>query len=120
VSAPTLGESPSDVAAASDAVALPLTMLVRRFPPSAAWPGVVLLEVRVDGDGRVSDATVLRSAPPFDAPARAAVKNWRFRPARVREKPASTFVDVLFGFPRPVTSAFRGHDRARSTTEAEP
>jgi TonB family protein len=120
IHAPTFGESPKDVATASEAIAVPLVMSVPPFPPSAAWPGVVLVEVRMDDNGGVSDATVLRSAPPFDDAARAVIKTWKFRPARVREKLASTFVYVLFGFPTPVTSALEDPDNGRRKTEAEP
>ena len=102
LNAPTLGETPRDAAAASEESAFPLKMAVPPFPPSAAGSGVVLLEARVDRDGGVAEARVIRSAPPFDDAARAALKEWRFRPARVRGMPASTFVYVLFGFPVPV------------------
>lgn len=107
MNAPTLGERPREVAAPSDEIAFPLKVVVPPFPPSTAGSGVVLLEARVDRGGGVADATVLRSAPPFDDAALETLKAWRFRPAHVRGAAASTFVYVLFGFPVPVASAPR-------------
>lgn len=103
LNAPTLGEPPRDVAAASDDVALPLTISAPPFPPSAAGSGVVLLEARVDSSGSVSETRVVHSAPPFEAAAQAALSQWRFRPARVHDVLVPTFVYVLFGFPLPVS-----------------
>jgi len=102
---PTLGEMPKDVASGSEETPFPLTTTVPPFPPLARGSGVVLLEVNVDRGGAVEDATVIRSAPPFDEPARAAVRQWRFRPARVGGAPVSTLAYVVFGFPQPVVGA---------------
>lgn len=98
----TLGEAPRDVASASDETALPLTTTMPPFPPLAYSSGVVLLEARVDRDGAVADATVIRSAPPFDGAAQAALRQWSFRPAHVRGRAVSTYAYILFGFPVPV------------------
>lgn len=67
-------------------------VLVRRVPP--VYPeearrrdveGLVLLEAVLDRDGRVEpDVKVLRSIPLLDAEAIAAVRQWRFSPARAR------------------------------------
>jgi TonB family protein len=104
MNAPALGELPRDVARASEEDAFPLAISIPTFPPTAAGSGVVLLEARVNRAGEVDQVAVRRSAPPFDAAARAALKEWKFRPARVRAKPVSTFAYVVFGFPVPVGS----------------
>jgi hypothetical protein len=70
---PTLGQPPREVTAASDEIAFPLTISMPPFPPSPAGSGLVLLEARVDGNGRVAETAVIHSAPPFDAAARAAL-----------------------------------------------
>jgi len=45
--------------------------------------GLVLLEAVLDAEGRVAhDIAVLRSVPDLDAAAVAALRRWRFRPAR--------------------------------------
>jgi len=105
LNAPTLGETPKNVASGSEETPFPLTTTLPPFPPLARGSGVVLLEVKVDRGGAVEDATVIGSAPPFDEPARAAVRQWRFRPARVGGVPVSTLVYVVFGFPEPVVGA---------------
>ena len=51
-------------------------------PPMVGGGGEVLLEVGIDNTGRVTEAAVLRSTPPFTAPLREAVLGWRFTPAR--------------------------------------
>jgi TonB family protein len=96
---PTLGEPPKDVAAESDETPFPLTTSMPPYPPLALDGGVVLVEVRVDPNGTVGDATVVRSAPGFDDVARAAARQWRFRPARVRGRSVAALAYIVFGFP---------------------
>jgi outer membrane biosynthesis protein TonB len=55
----------------------------------------------------VVEATALGSAPPFDAPALAAAKQWRFRPARINGRATATYVYLVFGFPEPITTKTR-------------
>jgi TonB family protein len=103
INVPTFGVLPQDVAFASADVAFPVTVAEPAHAPFAYDRGVVLLEAQLDPTGRVADVAVLRSAPPYDAVARAVVETWSFRPARVRGTPVSTFVYILLGFPVPVT-----------------
>jgi TonB family protein len=51
-------------------------------PATTQGGGQVLIELKVDRFGRVSDAKVLRSTQPFTALLREAVQDWRFEPAR--------------------------------------
>lgn len=44
--------------------------------------GLVILKVVIDADGRVTDVNVLRGEEPFTKTAVAAVKKWRYEPAR--------------------------------------
>lgn len=99
---PTLGEAPRDVARASDEVAEPLATSVPPYPPTALNSGVVLLEASVTSDGSVENVSVIRSAPPFDAAARTALTQWRFRPAQRRGSRVATRVYVMFGFSVPI------------------
>jgi TonB family protein len=99
---PTHGEAPRDVAPASAQVAFPLTSIAPAFPPRAYGGGVVMLETRVEITGAPGDIKVVRSTPPFDEVAAAAVRQWRFRPARVRDKNVATLVYILVGFRVPV------------------
>jgi TonB family protein len=99
---PTLGEVPREGAPASAETAFPLKMAVPAFPPQASRGGVVLLEARIDRDGSAGDVRVLRSAPPFDEPARRALGDWIFRPARIQGADAPSYVYVVLGFATPV------------------
>jgi TonB family protein len=105
LNAPVLGELPRDVAPASDEVAAPLATAEPPYPPGALNGGVVLLEAQIGPDGAVGEIAVLQSAPPFDEPARTALRAWKFRPARVPGVPVATFVYVLFSFPPPITQS---------------
>ncbi|MCC7540700.1 MAG: energy transducer TonB, partial [Deltaproteobacteria bacterium] len=62
--------------------------------------GQVVLEVVVDREGRPEPAIrVLRSQPPFDGAAVAAVRRWRFRPARDAEgHPVRVLMEVPVRF----------------------
>jgi TonB family protein len=102
---PTLGEPPRDGAPPSDDVAFPIATVVPAYPPAAVASGVVLVEARVDPDGSVGEATVVKSTPPFDEESLKAARAMRFRPARRDGQAESTFVYLLFGFPRPVTGS---------------
>ena len=46
----------------------------------AGIQGVVILEVRIEPDGRVGGARVLRSIPALDTAAIDAVRQWQFTP----------------------------------------
>lgn len=56
------------------------------YPPAARRDhihGVVLLEVRIDREGRILEPVrVLKSIPALDAAAISALRSWRFLPAR--------------------------------------
>jgi TonB family protein len=99
---PTLGEAPRDVAPASDDVPLPVSIVAPPYPPTALNGGVVLLEAQIGADGAVTSATVVRSAPPFDAAAHAALLQWRFRPARWRGRAVASIAYAIFGFAVPI------------------
>jgi TonB family protein len=54
-----------------------------RFPVEALQPGVralVVVETRIEADGRIVHARVLRSSPPFDQSVLDAVLQWEYTP----------------------------------------
>jgi TonB family protein len=76
------------------------------FPPeaiAARLQGVVILEVRVETDGHIQNARVLRSIPILDQAALAAVLQWEFAPTLVNGSavPALMTVTVQFTLPEP-------------------
>jgi protein TonB len=65
---------------------IPIKKVMPEYPPIARMRGIegqVVLEVILSPDGRVEpDITVLQSVPLLDAAAIAAMRQWRFHPAR--------------------------------------
>jgi TonB family protein len=102
---PTLGEPPRNISSPTAGVAYPLTTITPGFPPRALSDGVVLLEVGVGTDGRVTDATVLRSDGGFDQAALDAVRLWTFQPARVDGQVEETYAYVVMAFRQPITTS---------------
>jgi TonB family protein len=61
--------------------------------------GVVVLEVRIDAEGRVTEARVLQPLEPgLDDNAVAAVLQWRFRPARLNGAPRASVYKLTTNF----------------------
>ena len=60
--------------------------------------GVVILEAVIDSNGRVESARVLRSIPLLDEAALAAVRQWRFEPARLNGQPVPVVMTVTVNF----------------------
>lgn len=92
ISASAPGVTPP-VALESAALAYP--ELARR----AHVEGIVVLEAIIGADGSVRDVRVLRSANPLlDTAALEAVRRWRYRPARIGERPVAVFLSVVVTF----------------------
>jgi TonB family protein len=103
--ADTLGEPPRDVAVASDEIPLPVGRVsMPVYAPLALFDGVVLAELQIGVDGHLLEATVLRSAPPFDQAALDALDQWSFRPARIRGQPVETRAYAVLAFRPPVST----------------
>jgi len=97
----TLGEPVRDVAPASADIPFPTSIGTLGYPPAAISPGVVLVEVRVDTKGGVSDARIRLSSPGFDSIALGAAQQWQFRPAKTRGTNAPAVAYIVFGFAVP-------------------
>jgi protein TonB len=90
------------VASPSGDVPFPISTVEPPYPPNAHSSGVIVIEALVDATGAVAEATVTRSAPPFDAPALDAARQWRFRPASPEGRATAAYVYLIFGFRQPV------------------
>lgn len=77
------------------------------YPANHLGNAVVIVEIAVAEDGRVTGARVVSPASGFDQPARAAAEGWRFEPARRDGRQVPAFVYIVFGFRQPVV----GHGR---------
>jgi periplasmic protein TonB len=71
------------------------------YPPLAENVGIgatVILECRIDTDGRVADIKVLRGHALFDAAAVAAVRHWAYTPTLLNGQPVSILMTVTVRF----------------------
>ncbi len=78
---------------------------VEGIPYGAAAAGLVLVDVSVDGRGRVTDSRTIQDLAPFTDVVRRSVEGWEFRPSR--ENGVSTASRVLVaGLFRPAMLLF--------------
>lgn len=71
------------------------------YPPiaqSARVQGVVIVEARLEGDGSVGAARVLRSIPLLDEAALDAVRQWRFTPTLMNGVPTPVIMTLTVNF----------------------
>ena len=78
---------------------------VTRIPPSypdlareAGVDGTVMVQALVGKDGKVKDVRVVKSIPMLDDAAKAAVRQWVFKPALSNNKPVAVWVGVPVKF----------------------
>jgi TonB family protein len=99
----TLGSPAQDLASPRADLCMPVTTIMPVQTPMAQRSGVVLVEARVDTQGRVTRVAVVRSAAPFDTAATDAASKWTFTPAHLRDALIPSVVYLAFGFPELVT-----------------
>ena len=101
---PTLGEQPRDLANASSDAPYAVSMVGPSYPPQAQIGAVLLYEISLDESGRMRELRAVASNPGFDAAAKDALVQWRFRGAAVKGRPVPSMAYVIFGFSQPVTA----------------
>ena len=99
---PTLGEPPVQLSPASEDVASPSAIVAPVYPVKSLGQGVMLFELLIDAQGRVAESSALASTPGFEEVARDALRQWTFKPALYRGRPAAASTYVLFGFVPPL------------------
>jgi len=90
-----------DARAAAMAVPRRITDVKPVYPADAMAKGVrgiVVVDITVDGSGRVSNAQVVRSIPELDQAALDAVRGWVFEPTRLNGEPVSLVLTVTVNF----------------------
>ena len=65
---------------------------------SARVQGIVIIEATIGADGRVTNATVLRSIPLLDTAALTAVRQWEFTPTLLNGIPVPVIMTVTVNF----------------------
>ena len=74
--------------------------VISRIPPvdpeasGRVGADTVFVRIRIDRDGRVREATAVQSNPALEKAALAAVKQWRFRPARSNNRPIASWITI--------------------------
>ncbi len=71
------------------------------YPPiaqAAGVQGIILMEVRIEPDGTVGTASVIRSIPLLDEAALDAVKQWQFTPTLMNGVPVAVIMTVTINF----------------------
>jgi protein TonB len=63
--------------------------------------GIVIAEITIDAEGRVSDARVIRSIPLLDQAALDAVRQWEFTPTLLNGAPVPIIMTVTVNFTDP-------------------
>ena len=78
-----------------------VTKVTPTYPDLAREAGVdgtVMVQALVGKDGKVKDVRVVKSIPMLDESAKAAVRNWVFKPALSNNKPVAVWVGVPVKF----------------------
>jgi protein TonB len=65
---------------------------------AARVQGIVIIQATIGVDGRVVDATVLRSVPLLDGAAIDAVRRWRYTPTTLNGQPVAVVMTVTVNF----------------------
>lgn len=65
---------------------------------AARVQGIVIIQATIGTDGRVVDATVLRSVPLLDVAAIEAVRQWRYTPSTLNGQPVAVVMTVTVNF----------------------
>jgi protein TonB len=71
------------------------------YPPiaqAARVSGIVLVEARIEADGKVSGARVLKSIPLLDQAALDAVNQWEFEPTLMNGVPVPVMITMAVNF----------------------
>ena len=80
-------------------------MVIPAYPEEARKrniEGRVMFQIVVDENGRVVEAHVISAIPPgiFEEAAREAIMQWRYRPAKIRDRPVRIRMNTPVEFSR--------------------
>jgi len=71
------------------------------YPINSVAFGTVVLEVELSATGKIDRVDVVRDIPPLTESAEQAVKQWKFKPARLDGREVASSLPVAFTFVRP-------------------
>ncbi len=82
----------------NDMPPLPSKVWRADYPVNSIGIGTVVLKLRIEVSGSISDVEVIKSVPSLDEPSINAVRKWQFQPARHDGKPVGSTTVVAFVF----------------------
>jgi TonB family protein len=71
------------------------------YPLNSVASGTVVLEVSLDGAGKITDIRVVRGIASLTEPAEDSVRQWTFQPAKLNGKPVRSKIARAFSFVPP-------------------
>ena len=99
---PALGTPPAPIEKAADDTPVATHTPVPAYPVNSYANGVVVVEMLVDPNGRVTRARAVAGQPPFTSLSVTSAKSWTFRPAKHAGVAVPSYAYAIFGFMRPV------------------
>jgi TonB family protein len=105
VNGPTVGNRAEDLAGASSNAPYAVSTAAPTYPLQAQAGAVVLYEISLDQAGQIRTVRAVDSNPAFDAAAKDALVQWKFRGATAKGQAVPSTAYVIFGFSQPVTPA---------------
>jgi TonB family protein len=103
---------------------VPLSLVAAPYPAQGLEGGEVVLDAKVEGDGRVSDAEVVSGAAPFLDEALNALRSWTFWPAAADEGKLKAPIGIIFQFAHPgallANNPVRTYEISRDDTADRP
>jgi hypothetical protein len=73
-----------------------------RYPPTTILIEDVALDVTISAMGEPAEIKVLRDVPPLTAAAIDSLREWKFSPASLGDKPVAAQVTLAFGYRNPI------------------
>lgn len=77
------------------------------YPPNTVVSGTVVFEVTVSAAGEIERIRTVRDIPPLTQAAERALRQWKFRPARLNGAPVRATLTAAFTFVPPVLNPAR-------------
>jgi hypothetical protein len=105
---PAHGVAPRDAATPSPRIPRVESVVMPAYPPTATGDGLVLAEIALSRGAEPRGYRLLSAESGFDAPALAALRQWRFAASHAPDQPDPVYVYAVMGFRAPTVSRGRG------------
>jgi hypothetical protein len=79
---------------------VPVSLVATPYPPQALFGGEVVLDARIDRDGRIAELNVVHGIAPYLEPVLGAVRTWIFSPAQLDGRAVEARMGIVVQFPQ--------------------